>query len=414
MSPRKISAVLLCIIMLAGLAGCGKRPVIEPADGWYAVWSASPEAAELSEIPRNPVLSGNTCRQQIKTSLGGDRIRLTFSNEYGSGGLEIESVHIAHLSAAGSPAIDASTDTPVTFSGSSAVTVKAGGSVTSDEIAFSFNAADMLAVTVKFGDVPNVPSCHRNASCTTWVVEGDRVSDETFASMELMSSNYFLSRADTYALAGTETLVCFGDSVTDGTGSTYNGFNSYPEALAGILGSDPDFGNVSVISASVSELGLFSEGAASAEYRLEREILGLEGVHSVLLMIGADDIKTAQYDISSEMAEVYKRITKACQSKGISVYAGTIPPFEGNTLYYSELHEKIRRSVNEFIMSEESGFDGVVDFAEILCRAENGSKLQPDYDSGDSLHPNAAGYEAMAKAAAEMLREKAAAAEEEK
>ncbi len=412
MSPRKITAVLLCIIMLAGLAGCGKRPVIEPADGWYTVWSALPEASELAEIPRNPLLAGNTCRQQIRPSLGGDKIRLTFSNEYGSGNLSIESVHIAHLISAGGPAIDTATDTSVTFSGSSSVTIKAGSSAVSDEIAFSFNAMDMLAVTVKFGEVPNVPSCHRNASCTTWVVEGDRVSDSDFTAMELMSSNYFLSRADTYALAGTETLVCFGDSVTDGVGSTYNGFASYPEALAELLNSDPATRNVSVVNSSVSELGLFSQDGASAASRFESGVLNLPGTHSVIVLLGGDDIKSAQYDISSEMADAYKELAEACHKRGIAIYAGTIPPFEGNTVYYSELHEKIRKSVNEFIAGPDSCFDGYVDFAAILCRAENDSKLHPDYDSGDSLHPNSAGYEAMAKAAAEMLREKAAAAEE--
>lgn len=406
MHLKKITAVFLCIITLAGLTACGKRPVIEPADGWYTVWAAAPESAELSEIPRNPLLSGNTCRQQVRASLGGDKIRLTFSNEYGSGNLVIESVHIAHLVSAGSPAIDTATDTAVTFSGSSGTTVKGGSSVTSDEISFAFEAMDMLSVTVKFGDVPNVPSCHKNASCTTWVVSGDRVSDQTFTTMGLMSSYYFLSRIDTYALAGTETLVCFGDSVTGGAGSSYNGFDSYPEALAKILNSDPKTENISVVGASVSELGLFSEGSSSAKRRFENDVLNMPGVHSVMLLIGGDDIKSAQYDISSEMADAYKDLTEACHRRGITVYAGTIPPFEGNTLYYSELHEKIRKSVNEFIMSADSGFDGFVDFATILCRAENDSKLQSDYDSGDSLHPNAAGYEAMAKAAAEMLNEK--------
>lgn len=404
---KKVISVMLCAAVLLSLAGCGsKRPKIEPVDGWYATWAAAALDSDFEQIPRNPTLRGNTCRQQFQTSIGGDKIRLTFSNEYGSDSLTMDSVHIAHLANAGDPTIDVSTDTVVTFDGSASVTIPAGKTVTSDEISFSFKSLDMLAVTTKFGNsVPAFPTCHRDAGCTTWIVEGDHVSDQTFGSMELMSSWYFLSRMDTWAVAGTEVVVCFGDSITDGACSTYNGFNSWPDNLSKLMQSDPNTKNISVVNTGIGGNAIFGGAGLAAKDRFERDVLDIPGVHHVIILIGINDIPGAQYDTSEEIIGEYKNMIKACHERGISIYAGTITPFEGNTAYYSELHEKIRQNINTFIMSSESGFDGFVDFSNVLCYAENPSQMQSIYDCGDSLHPNSNGYDVMGKAANEMLRE---------
>ena len=403
---KKLLSVLLSVSLLLGLTACGeKRGKIEPTDGWYTTWAAASLTAEFEQVPRNPMLRDNTCRQQLKVSIGGDKIRLTFSNEYGDRALTMDAVHIAHLTGAGSPAIDVSTDTVVTFDGSASVTIPAGKTVTSDEISFRFDALDVLAVTTKFGSgVPSVPTCHREADCTTWIVEGDHVSDETFSSMELMSSWYFLSRVDTYALAGTETVVCFGDSITDGACSTYNGFNSWPDNLSAIMQSDPNTKNISVVNTAISGNAVFGGWGDAAKDRFERDVLSIPGAHHVIIMIGTNDLAYAQYDTSQEIIDEYKAMIKACHERGINIYCGTIPPFGGHAERYSELHEKIRTAINEFIMSPDSGFDGYVDFAGVLCYAEDETRMQAVYDSGDGLHPNAKGYDAMAKAANEMLR----------
>lgn len=407
MAFKKALSLILCASLVLMLAGCsGKRPKIEPADGWYATWAAASSDAEFEQIPRAPTLRDNTCRQQIKTSIGGEKLRLTFSNEYGSEKLVIEAVHIAQLIAPGSPTIDPLTDTVVTFDGSAGVTIPAGKTVTSDEIDFSFEALDYLAVTTKFGSqTPSYPTCHRDAGCTTWIVEGDHVSDEKFTSMELMSSYYYLCRMDAWALAGTETVVCFGDSITDGACATYNGFNSWPDNLSRLMQSDPATQNISVVNTGIGGNAIFGGVGDAARTRFERDVLDIPGVHHVIILIGINDLPGAQYDTSEEIINEYKAMIKACHDRGISIYAGTITPFEGNTIYYSQLHEQIRRSINEFIIRPDSGFDGYVDFSNVLCYAENLAKMQTIYDSGDGLHPNANGYDVMGKAANEMLRD---------
>lgn len=403
---KKIISVALCAAMCLG-TGCESRGKIEPVDGWYSTWTAASIDLESEQLPRNG-LKNNTCRQQFRVSVGGDKIRLTFSNEYGATPLEISGVRIAKLKNSGSPEIDVATDTAVTFGNAEGVLIPAGETMTSDEISFSFDSLEFLSVSILFGDkVPATVTGHREADCTSWFVEGNHIVDDSFDSVELMWSYYFLTRADTWAPAGTETLVCFGDSITDGACSTFNGFNSWPDNLSAALQSDPATQHISVVNTAIAGGALMSGGWGEPGIeRFERDVLNIPGVHHVIILLGTNDIPGAQYDTSEDFIDTYKKMIKMCHEKGISVYAGTITPFGNSEMWYSELHEKIRTTVNEWMMSDSSGFDGFVDFAGVTCYAENPQTLQTIYDSGDGLHPNSNGYDVMGKAAAEAMKDK--------
>lgn len=402
MSKFRAFSFACCFLLMFSLIGCGKkRPYIEPADGWYAAWLAAPEKAEAINVPENPSLRGSTCRQQIKAAIGGGKLILVISNELCESSLTVDSMHIAKLVNPGDPTIDTSTDTAVTFGGKESVTVSAGRTVTSDEIPFSFAAGDILAVSTKFSEnVPAYPTCRRNAGCTAWLIDGDHVSDETFERMSLMSSSYFLSRLDVWAEAGAETLVCCGDFISNV--SSYNCFNSWVEQLSAELRKYPETQNISAVTYALSD-----SSVSWAAENIEKKILDIPGVRGVILQLGDNDISIAQADTSEKIIDNIKKIIEICHAQGISVYAGTIPPFEGNTVYYSELHEKIRAAVNLYITNPNSGLDGYIDFAQVLCHAEKPSKMQTQYDSGDGITPNAEGQKVMGKAAAEMMIEAA-------
>ena len=403
---KKIIAAALCAALILS-TGCEKRGKIEPEDGWYATWAAASIDITAEETPRRG-FKNVTCRQQFRVSLGGEKIRLTFSNEYGASPLEISGIRLAKLKNSGSPEIDIATDTAVTFGGAESVTIPAGETLTSDEIAFNFDSLDFLSVTMALGEnVPATATGHREADCTSWFVEGNRISDETFDSVELAWSYYFLCRADVWAPAGTETVVCFGDSITDGACSTFNGFDSWPDNLSYALRQNPETQHISVVNTAIAGGALMSGGWGEPGIkRFERDVLNIPGVHHVIILLGTNDIPGAQYDTSEEFIETYSKMIKMCHEKGISVYAGTITPFGNSEMWYSELHEKIRKTVNEWMMSDESGFDGYIDFAGVTCYAEKPQTLQTLYDSGDGLHPNANGYDVMGKAAAEVMEER--------
>ncbi len=409
LSIKKLTAVFAaCLLAFAALSSCGqkaKEVVLPDEDGWFSVWAAAPQKAETEQIPSAPGLAGNTCRQVIRASIGGNKIKLTFSNEYGVTPLVIENVHIAKLLYTGSPAIDPETDTAVTFGGKPDIKIEPGKTAVTDEISFEFAALDNIAVSTKIGEYTGGDvTCHITANTSSWIVDGDRVSDESFGGVKVMSSWYYLVNAQTWAAVGTKTLVCLGDSITDRACCTYNQYSSWPDQLDAMLKSDPATQNISVINMGIGGNMLSGDYGDPASKRLERDVLSLPGVRYVILLIGINDVGTAQADISENMKEDYKSIVDRCHEKGIKVYAGTLTPVKGN-FYYSELHETIRWKINDYLMSEESGFDGVIDFAAALAREDDPSQMRDEYCSPgmDYLHPGDEGYKAMAQKAYDRL-----------
>ena len=404
------SCILLSLsglLLMGNLTSCKKeeKTVIPDQDGWYASWSEAAMATVGEEAPVQG-LKNNTVRQQIRPSIGGEKIRLTFSYEYGETPLVLESVHIAKLLYAGSPNIDVATDTVVTFSGSESVTIEPGSRITSDEVMFSYNALDVLAVTSYIGQYTGVTlTVHSDGGCTSWVTTGNEVSAENFSTMSFNSSYYYLCRMDTYAKAGTRALVCIGDSITDGACATYNGFDGWVDVLADKMQSDPATSHISVTNAGIGgNLLLGGTWGEPAKDRFQRDILDVPGIHYAVVMIGINDVGNAQEDISQDIISGYKELIEKAHAKGIKIYGCTLTPVKGN-FYYSELHEKIRLSVNEFILSADSGFDGVIDMSMAICREDDFAQMKDEYSCGDYLHPGALGYEAMGNEAYYTLKE---------
>lgn len=403
---KKLAAVfIICVLAFTALSACAgksKEVVLPDEDGWFCTWATAPQKADSAQVPSAPGLAGNTCRQVIRASIGGNKLKLTFSNEYGVTPLVIESVHVAKLLYAGNPAIDTATDTAVTFGGKPDITIEPGKTAVTDEIGFAFEALDNIAVSMKIGEYTGGDvTCHVNANTSSWIVAGDRVGDETFGGVKVMSSWYYITCAQTWARAGTKTLVCLGDSITDRACCTYNMYNSWPDQLDSRLKSDPTTRNISVVNMGIGGNMLCPNGSGdSASERLERDVLSLPGVRYVVLLIGINDLGCAQADIREKMIEEYKSIIERCHEKGIKVYAGTLTPVKGN-FYYSELHETIRWAVNDYLVSPESGFDGVIDFASAIAREDDPSQMKDEFCSPgkDYLHPGDEGYEAMAEKA---------------
>lgn len=377
---------------------------------WVCTWAAPPLNAEESCLPKKIAFSGSTLRQQFRVSAGGKKIRLSFSNEYSEdlcppdSPLCIETVRIARLLNPGNPDIDLSTDTAVTFGGSDSVSVPAGEVVTSDAVIFPTDSLCYVAVTVKFKDIPAFPACHREADCSSWAASGNHVS-ENFVPEEYLWSYFSLCRADVLTDSANETLVCFGDSITDGAVSTFNGFDAWPCLLSESLQKNPETSCVSVVNTAIAGNAIFGGWGVPAKDRFERDVLNIPGTKHAIILIGTNDIPGAQTDISADMIAEYSKMIRSCHERGIKIYAGTVTPFGGNSWWASELHEQIRKKINGWMSCPESGFDGLIDFSEAASDPANNSKLKAEYDSGDGLHPSVKGHAAMgAEAVAKMLK----------
>lgn len=406
---RLLAIIMSLCLTMSLLGGCGEAkvaPIVEE-DGWFATWGTAMYDASADETPMNPSLKENTVRQQIRVSMGGEKIKLTFSNIKGDIPVQIEKAHIAKMIEGGADSsIDILTDTVITFGGSESVTIEPGKTVTSDEIEFSVDALDDLAVTLKMGKyVGGTITAHRGARANTWVVEGDHVSDETLSGGKTMTSWYYLEEVAVWSEAGTKTIVCLGDSITDGANTTTNKFTRWSDELARQLAAN-GYDNIGVVNKGIGGNSIFGGLGTAAKDRFYHDVLEVEGVRYCIVMIGINDIGYANEDISQSLIDQYKVMIEACHEKGIEIYGATLTPIK-NSGYYSELHEEIRVTLNEFIRSEKSGFDGVIDFDAVMADPADPEKMVDDYVQGwrDYLHPGDLGYTVMGETAFKALDE---------
>ncbi len=373
------------------------RPSDESGDTqWIASWGSAQLTAGDDQMPKTLSFANNTIRMQIRPSMGGNKLKLTFSNEFGGTSLTINAATLAMLKTPTSSNIDTSTLTNITFGGKTSVTISAGKTVTSDEIDFSFDALDDLAVTLALGSVPSKITSHTASRCSTWFASGNKASSATVTG-DTTTAWYFLSRLDVLADKDTKAIVCLGDSLTDGASVSTNGFARWTDELARQLVQN-GHNDYSVINMGIGGTPLNKLWGNSGVERFNRDVLNVPGVEYLILFYGTNDIGGANYDRSTEIINTYKDMIKKCHAKGIKVYGCTITPFKGNG-YYSDLHEDIRIKVNKFIMSKDSGFDGYIDLASAVAETNDPKTIRRSYVSvwNDYLHFNDAGYKFVGK-----------------
>ncbi len=364
---------------------------------WVASWGSAQLTAGADQMPKNISFANNTVRMQIRPSLGGSKLKLTFSNEFGNSALTINAATLAELIDPSKSDIDTSSLVNITFGGKKSVTIAAGKTVTSDEIDFKFKALDDLAVTLHLGSAPSTITSHTASRCSTWLAKGNQTTSKT-VSGETMTSWYFLSRLDVWAPSDASAIICMGDSLTDGASITTNGFARWTDELARRLQADDDTDNYSVINMGIGATALMGAWGNSGQARFTRDVLNVPGAEYLIIFYGVNDIGYAQNDISGQIINTYKDMIKKAHAKGIKVYGCTITPFKGSG-YHSDLHEKIREKVNEFIMSKDSGFDGYIDLSSAVADSNDTDKIRKSYVSvwNDYLHFNDTGYKFVGK-----------------
>ncbi len=374
---------------------------------WIAAWSTAMLTAGDNETPKNPSLSQNTVRQQIRVSYGGEKLKLVLSNEYGKSDLVIESIMISKHGKVSKPDTDLGTQKSLTYNGKKKITIPAGKKITTDELDFEFSALEDLTITMKLGSVPSVITSHTASRCTTWVIKGNHVSDNSYSGAGEMTSWYFINELQTLAEEDAGVIVCIGDSITDGASINANTFARYSDNLMRLARKDSSFDKLAVAAKGIGGNAVFGGLGTAFKDRFDRDVLQVPGVKYCVMMIGINDIGYAQSDVSSSIIEQYKIFIDKCHKNGIKIYALTITPCKGNG-YYSELHESIRQKVNKFIKSKDSGFDGYIDTASALASKNDAEKLDSLYASNtwnDSLHLSASGYNQMGKLVYEAFKE---------
>jgi lysophospholipase L1-like esterase len=318
------------------------------------------------------------------------------------------------------------TNTKVTFNhGTTQVTIGPGASAWSDPVTLPFVARPddpmlagrKLAVSLHVVGSTGPMTFHAKALTTSYLTapgsgsHGAALTDEAFPFTT--TSWFFLDALDVRAPKGTAVIACVGDSITDGTASTLNGDDRWPDVLSrrlhAVYGS-----RVSVVNAGIGgnrivgpasyPLDAPARGGPSMLSRLDRDVLGLSGLSTIVWLEGINDVAegTSAEDIIAGMKEFVRRVRAAHAE--IAIVGATLTSSAGSTTPHGTPNAEARRqAVNTFI--RDGGlFTAVADFDAATRDPKTGglrAAFVPNSTiggAGDALHPNRAGYQAMGMA----------------
>jgi lysophospholipase L1-like esterase len=370
------------------------RPPAPPTAG--AATAPTPPAP-----PRPPAITGfhnQTLRMIAHTSIGGRRVRIELSNVFGSTPLVIGAAHVAMRDK--ESAIIAASDRTLQFSGRPTAWIPPGASVISDAVNLDVPASSDLAISIYFPENASTDTMHAVGLHTTYISkDGDTTGATAMADATTSQSFYFLTNVDVAAPPNAAAIVTFGDSITDGAVSTPNTDRSWPSFLARRLAASGG-ANIAVLNQGISGNRLLRDGAGvNALARFDRDVLAQPGVKWLMILEGINDIglsSTSDPVRSDDLIAALKQLIERAHEHGIKVIGGTLTPYEG-AAYARESGEQVRMAVNQWIRSPGS-FDAVVDFEAATLDPEHPKQFRPGFNNGDHLHPNDAGYEAMANA----------------
>jgi lysophospholipase L1-like esterase len=408
-----------CLLVISGALALAAVFGLRPNDAlgaetgnWIETWTASPQPLWSADffapinIPRS--VRNQTVRQIATISLGGTRIRVVLSNEYGSEPLVIGAAHIAVADQAG--AIVAGSDTALTFGGQTTVTIPPGAPIISDPAELKVEPLSEVAVSLFFPEITPLTTFHWEGVQTAYISpEGNFVGDTEMKTDSTIKSRLFLSGIMVDAPAGARAIVTFGDSITDGANSTPDANHRWPDFLARRLahaGGTP----TAVLNEGISGARVLRDRmGVNALARFDRDVLSHAHADTVILMMGINDIgwpgcilaPREKEPSADDIIEGYKQLIARAHLHGMRIIGATLTPFEdtfkGNPIegYYNPDKEKIREAVNDWIRSA-GAFDGVIDFDAATRDPNRPTHILAKFDSGDHLHPQDDGYKAMA------------------
>ncbi|UGQ47117.1 SGNH/GDSL hydrolase family protein [Massilia endophytica] len=396
------STAWLLAAMLASL------PVAAAEPTWTTSWYAAPQPSwgPAFALPTNvpPVLAAQTVRETLRTSAGGGSLRVMLSNRYGKAPLVIGEARVARTREA--QAATQGAGAGLRFGGQPGVTIPPGGSALSDPVDFRTEALERLSVSLWLPGRAALDSFHWGAQQTAWLAQGNQSAAELMSAAQPMHGRSFVSALHVSGPAGA-TLVAFGDSITDGNGSTPDANRRWPDYLAERLAPH----GIAVANAGISGARLLADGmGVKAAERFRHDVLEQPGVKAVVILMGINDIGWPRSAFAPQdapmtaerMIGAYRQLIAMAHEHNVKVIGATLLPYEGSlhgtpfSGHYTPEKDAVRREVNEWIRSS-GAFDAVADLDAVTRDPSHPSRLLARYDSGDHLHPGDEGYRAIAE-----------------
>lgn len=380
---------------------------------WVQTWGVAPlpPSAAFGPFPATPSYHDQTIRQIVRISAGGQRVRIRFTNEYGTRPLMIGAAHVALADANSAP--EPRTDREILFAGRPSALIPAGAPLLSDPIDLPVKALASLSISLYLPEDTGPCTCHSTGMQTAYVSGSGNFTAQALEPKEKMQSRAFLSGVEVETTRPAKTIVAFGDSITDGLGSTVDANRRWPDLLAARLAARGGAVSWGMVDMGISGNRVLDDNAGqNALARFDRDVLAVPGAAYVIVFEGVNDLGTSFGDFSGPLAASFKSMTPAhkataealiagyrqliarAHDKGLKVLGATITPYEGSA-YYSAAGEAQRQAVNRWIRNG-GAFDGVLDFDAAWRDPAHPTQIKAGLHAGDHLHGSDAGYAALA------------------
>jgi lysophospholipase L1-like esterase len=392
---RNITAIVLQLFSPVLILLCLNSATLANSDStkhWVGTWATAPYEAGTNTPP--VVLTNNTLRQIVRVSIGGDTLRLKFSNITFSKSITLQSVNIAVSPDGTKSPVTASTIKELKFKGNSSVTIDAKSEVYSDPVAFDLKPNMRLAITTYYGqcETSSTMTHHYGSRTDSYILTGNKAADASFSGATVAERWYTIAGIDVLAPKSTASVAIIGNSITDGYGLHGGLQNRWTDAFSEKLLKNTSTSQIGVLNLGIGATMVTgaSNGAKSGVDRFDHDVLQQAGVKWVIIFYGINDINANV--TATAITNGIKSMITAAHAKNLKVYGATITPVNGNS-YYSAAHEKIRSDVNKWIRTDQS-LDGFFDFDKVIRNPSDTTRLVQQY-SNDWLHPSAAGYKVL-------------------
>lgn len=401
--PGEVAMRLGLVLCAAAVALAGAVQA-EPraSSAWVASWAASP-APPMATPPGNlkamasPSFDNQTVVERVRLSAGGTRLRVRFSNEYGTRPLAIGRARVALIGPDGKALAGTARD--LSFSGAPSATVRPHAPLLSDPVALPTRPLARLEIRLYLPGKTELCGCHAGGQETADISPPGDFTAAGFTPVGTTENRVFLTGVEVERPGAGPAIVAFGDSITDGYLSTIGADRRWPDRLAERLAKAGV--NAAVAHAGIGGNRVLGDGVIAifgdnALSRFDRDVLSQPGATHLIVLEGVNDMGVQPSPTAQDLIAGYRQLIARAHAHGLKVIMGTVLPYKGAG-YYRPAGEAVRQAVNAWIREGREA-DGVIDFDAAIRDPKDPERMRPELQSGDWLHPNDAGYRAMGDA----------------